>query len=98
MRNLSDVISNSKKKEFSVKVEIQLENNSMISELIVNETTTSFAKEKAEMILAENNIMKFNITSITEVEEEAPEVVVEEEEEMEAEEEGNDDEENEDEE
>ena len=77
MKNITDVISDSKKKEFNIEIEIQLENSKMKSQLVVNETTSSFAKEQAERILAENNIMKFEITSIEEVEEEEEEVEVE---------------------
>lgn len=90
MKNLSDVISESKKKEFNVIVNVQLENTIMKSEIVVNETTTSFAKEAVVKMLNENNIMKFEITDIKEVEVEAEveQPVVKEEEEEAAAEEG----------
>lgn len=73
MKNLTDIISDSKRKEFNVSIEIQLESNVMKSEVIINETTPSYAREQAVKMMNENNIMKFDITSVTEVEAEEEE-------------------------
>ena len=70
MKNLSDIISENKKKEFDVIVNIQLENTIMKSIININETTSSFAKEAVTKILNENNITKFEINDINEVESE----------------------------